>query len=209
MFNESIIQSGVTLSASKKALVLMHGRGADAEDILGLANHLSVEGFSLLAPNARGNSWYPNSFLAPPSSNEPRLSESLGTLDDIVKTCLGQGLRSEDIFLLGFSQGACLTLEYAARNARRYGGIIAFTGGLIGDRIYSENYGGEFEGTPIFIGSSDPDPHVPVSRVKESSKILREMKASVEEKIYPRMGHTINEDELLHANRLLGATPFS
>ena len=182
---------------------MLHGRGATAEDILSLAEYLKVSEFTLLAPQATGNTWYPNSFLAPPYTNEPWLSSAISLIDDITDDINDNGIHDSNIFYLGFSQGACLTLEYVTRNATRYGGVIAFTGGLIGDKIYEQNYSGDFGMTPIFIGTSDPDPHVPVQRVQDSVKILRGMNAQVTEKIYKNMGHTINEDEIEIVNNAI------
>jgi len=179
---------------------MLHGRGAPAEDILGLATHLSVKEFSLIAPQATNYTWYPYSFLSPPSQNEPWLSSALELINELVNDIQKEGIDPEDIFFTGFSQGACLTLEYVTRHARKWGGVAAFTGGLIGDRIYSENYEGDFQNTPVFIGSSNPDPHIPVDRVNESTRIIKSMNASVKEKIYPNLGHTISEDEIALAN---------
>ena len=185
------------------ALVMIHGRGADAEDILGLANYFHLKEFALLAPQATNNTWYPYSFLAPPVENEPWLSSALSLLAGIVDDIKAAGISSENIYFLGFSQGACLSLEFVARNAAKYGGVAAFTGGLIGDRIYPENYKGDFGGTPIFIGSGDPDPHVPVDRVTDSVALLEKMNAIVTKKIYRNMGHTINEDEIDTVNKII------
>lgn len=203
MHKKEVIISGNKIKDATKALIMLHGRGATAEDIMGLAGRLSVEDFSLVAPQATNHSWYPYSFLAPPEQNEPWLSSALTVLDSIVSDLNKEGITSERVYFLGFSQGACLTLEFVARNARRWGGVIAFTGGLIGDKIYPENYSGDFQGTPVFIGTSDPDPHVPVNRVLSSAKILRSMNANVTEKVYPGMGHTVNADELVLANTLV------
>jgi len=203
MHTKKVITAGIDLAIAKKALIMIHGRGADAADILGLSNHLDVAGFALLAPEATNNSWYPQSFLAPPALNEPWLSSALNIVSETVKDILNAGIPMSSIYFLGFSQGACLTLEYVARNATRYGGIVAFTGGLIGDKIRKENYSGDFDNTPVFIGTSDPDPHVPVERVYATSNILNDMHAGVTHKVYERMGHTINNDEILQANKLV------
>jgi len=202
MHEELIIYAGNKINA-KKALIMLHGRGANAEDILSLAENLDVTDYLLSAPQASGNSWYPNSFLAIPRNNEPWLSSALDLVHTVVGGFIKQGIKKEKIYFLGFSQGACLTLEYTARNADKYGGIVAFTGGLIGDKIYKENYRGDFINTPVFIGTSNPDFHVPVERVRESANIFRNMGADLTEKIYPNMGHTINQDEINHANRLI------
>ncbi len=202
MHEELIIYAGNKINA-KKALIMLHGRGANAEDILSLADNLDVTDYLLAAPQASGNSWYPNSFLANPKNNEPWLSSALDLIHIIEVGLIKRGIKKEKIYFLGFSQGACLTLEYTARNADQYGGIVAFTGGLIGDKIYTENYKGNFKNIPVFIGTSNPDLHVPVERVKATANILRDMGADVTEKIYPNMGHTINQDEINHVNRLI------
>lgn len=196
MHKENIITAGKPVAEATKALVMVHGRGASAEDILSLAKWFPVGDYALLAPQATNHTWYPQSFLAPPEQNEPWLSSALDLLKKMTDQLQQQGIAREHIYFLGFSQGACLTLEFIARNAARYGGAVAFTGGLIGDRLYPENYQGTFEGTPVFIGSSNPDFHVPVARVKESTALLQSMGAEVTEKIYDNMGHTIIEDEI-------------
>ena len=203
MHQKKIIIAGKKITEAKKALVMIHGRGGTAEDILSLAAHLAVKDFALLAPQATNNSWYPLSFLAKPADNEPWLSSALDILHATVAEIEESGIAKENIYFLGFSQGACLTLEFVTRNATAYGGVVAFTGGLIGDKIYSGNYKGDFAGTPVFTGTSNPDPHVPVERVYASSNILRQMNAVVTEKVYDNMGHTITMDEIEKANTLI------
>ena len=203
MHTKNIITAGQDLQKAEKALILVHGRGGSARDILFLADELAVGDYALLAPQATGSTWYPYSFMAPPAQNEPYLSSALQILQDLVTDINAAGIPNERIYFLGFSQGACLTLEFVARNAARYGGIVAFTGGLIGDKINRENYKGNFGGTPVFIGTSDPDPHVPVERVYATTNILKDMGASVMEKVYPLMGHTISQDEIDQANHLI------
>ena len=203
LHTKKILSSGKKLEEAEKALIMIHGRGANAHDILSLANYLQVDDFALLAPEATNNTWYPYSFIAPVSQNEPWLSSSLQVVKDLVSDIKAGGITSENIYFLGFSQGACLTLEFVARNAMRYGGVVAFTGGLIGETIRSENYTGDFNNTPVFIGSSNPDPHVPVERVHESTKILKGMNAVVTKKLYNGMGHTISQDEIDLANTLV------
>jgi phospholipase/carboxylesterase len=203
MHQKHVLLKGRKLGEAERVLVMLHGRGANAEDILSMANYLNVKEFTLLAPQATGNSWYPNSFLAPPYTNEPWLSSAISLLDDITGDITENGVDFNNIFFLGFSQGACLTLEFVTRNARKYGGVAAFTGGLIGDKIYEQNYSGDFDSTPVFIGTSDPDHHVPVQRVLDSVKILKDMNAQVTNKIYKNMGHTINEDEIETVNNLI------
>jgi len=206
MHDELIIYGGNKINP-KKALIMLHGRGASAEDILPISAHLHVKDFLLAAPQAVYNSWYPNSFLTPPDKNEPWLSSSLEIVNKIVNGLSGRGISFSNIYFLGFSQGACLTLEYTARHAAAYGGIVAFTGGLIGDRIYEEKYKGNFDNTPVFIGSSDPDFHVPVERVLATGNIFRKMGADLTESIYKNMGHTIIQDELDQANTLVFKQP--
>jgi phospholipase/carboxylesterase len=207
MHEKKIYTAGKELSPENKVLILLHGRGGSAEDIISLAGYLNVSDFTVIAPEATNNTWYPFSFMAPPSQNEPWLSSALELINDIVTNLKDQGISPEQIYFAGFSQGACLTLEYVARNAARYGGIAAFTGGLIGDKIYEENYKGDFNNTPVFIGTSNPDPHVPVERVHASTSILNGMNAQVVEKIYDNMGHTINQDEIDQVNTLIFSSP--
>ncbi len=203
MHQKNIVSAGKDLKEAKKALIMVHGRGGSAEDILSHANYLQVKDFALLAPQATGNTWYPYSFMAPSAQNEPWLSSALDLLKDITADVNKAGIASENIYFLGFSQGACLTLEFVTRHATKWGGVVSFTGGLIGDKIYLENYKGDFGGTPIFIGTGNPDPHVPVERVYATTNILKEMNASITKKIYNNMGHTINEDEIKQANKLV------
>ena len=185
----------------RKALILLHGRGGSAEDILSLADSLPVRDFSLIAPQAAASSWYPYSFLALPDQNEPWLSSALDVLLDVVGDIRAQGIAEKNIWFTGFSQGACLMLEFITRHAAAYGGAIAFTGGLIGDKVYPENYKGDFGGMPVFIGSSDPDAHVPVQRVHATTALLQEMNAAVTEMVYPGMGHTITQREIADASQ--------
>jgi phospholipase/carboxylesterase len=203
MHTKKVITAGKAIDQADKVLIMIHGRGGSAQDILSLAAHLNTKDYALLAPQATNNTWYPTSFLAAPAINEPWLSSAIQVVDEVVNDALAQGISKENIFFLGFSQGACLTLEYVTRNAGKYGGVVAFTGGLIGDKIYAENYSGDFAGTPVFIGTSNPDPHVPVSRVNETTVILQAMGADVTEKVYPNMGHTISHDEIEKANMLV------
>ncbi len=200
MHKKEIVYSGKALDEAKRALILIHGRGATAESMLPLADHLDLDDFAILAPQATRNTWYPYSFLMPADKNEPWLTGALDLLDDMVGDLRKKGFSSEQIFISGFSQGACLSLEFAARNARRWGGIMAFTGGLIGEEINTENYKGDFEGTPVFIGTSDPDPHIPVTRARDSARIIQSMNAQVKLEVYPDIGHTVIPEELDVAN---------
>lgn len=203
MHKKDIKTAGKTLKEAKRALIMVHGRGADARDILGLASHLNVPDYALLAPEATNNTWYPYSFLAKPEQNEPWLSSALDLLKETVDEVTGAGIPSENIYFMGFSQGACLTLEFVARTAQKYGGVAAFTGGLIGDKLNEKNYSGDFNGMPIFIGTGNPDPHVPIARVKESVDILEKMNAKVSLKVYNGRPHTITQDEIEAANRVV------
>ena len=203
MHKKEFITAGQSLETASKVLIMMHGRGGSAEDILGLSDHLQVKDFAIVAPKATNNTWYPYSFLMPPQQNEPWLSSALQVIKEIINDLVAKGVTQELIYFLGFSQGACLTLEFVTRNATRFGGVVALTGGLIGDKIYEQNYVGNFDGTKIFIGTSDPDPHVPVQRVHDSELILRKLNAAVTVKVYKGMGHTINQDELDAANMIL------
>ena len=203
MHTKNIVAAGKPLTSESKVLILLHGRGATAEDILSLSHYLNVKDFALLAPQATNNSWYPQSFLSPPAQNEPWLSSALSIINEVVEDVLSKGVTEQQIYFAGFSQGACLTLEYITRNARQYGGAVAFTGGLVGDKLYTDNYAGDFQQTPVFIGTSDPDPHVPVHRVLASEAQLKKMNANVQAQVYPNMGHTINDDEIKRANELV------
>ena len=201
MHKANIIKSGK--SAATKALIMLHGRGSNANDILSLANHLNVGEFALYAPQATNNSWYPQSFLAKPEANEPWLSSALDVVQQTLDQAISDGISTENIYFTGFSQGACLVSEFVARHTANYGGIAIFTGGLIGDQIYENNYNGEFENTPVFIGSSNPDFHVPVERVYATTSILKKLGAQVTERIYDNIGHTIIPNEIELANELI------
>lgn len=201
--HKTIVRAGKPLAEADKAIIMVHGRGADAADILGLTPYLALEGFALLAPEASGYAWYPFSFLAPVQRNEPGLSSGLALLGQAVAEARAAGIAAEDIYLLGFSQGACLSAEFAARHAGRYGGLFFLSGGLIGEALDTSNYQGDFGGTPAFFGCSDVDPHIPLGRVQESAAIFRQMGAEVTERIYPNAPHTVLEDEIEQVNRWL------
>lgn len=202
MHLKNINYSGTQISQAKKAIILLHGRGASALDIMSITGYLHLTDFAIIAPQATNNSWYPYSFLFPPQKNEPWLTSALNLINELVKD-LNQYIETKRIYILGFSQGACLSLEFAARNAQKYGGIIAFSGGLIGDKIYSENYKGNFNKTPVFIGSSFDDQHIPAERVTETSDVFKIMNADVILKLYSDMGHTIIQDEINTVNSLI------
>ena len=200
---QPVLRSGPSPKDAQLVAILLHGRGASADDILGLAHQFSATDIAYVAPQVAGSTWYPYSFLAPIAQNEPWLGSALRVVAGLVEDCAQQGIPSERLVVLGFSQGACLTLEFAARHACRYAAVVAFTGGLIGPPGTPREYAGDFADTPVFIGSSDVDPHVPLERVQESTAVFQRMGASVDERIYPRMGHTINADELRAAAALL------
>jgi phospholipase/carboxylesterase len=190
----------------KAAIILLHGRGGSAEDILGLREELGFADVAYLAPEAAGHTWYPYSFLAPIERNEPALTASLAKVGAAVEDALRQGIAREKIVIAGFSQGACLASEFMARNAERYGGLIAFTGGLIGPPGTEFRYSGGLAGTPAFLGAGDPDPHVPWQRVQESADVLTGMGADVTLKRYPGMPHTISREEITEAKALIVRT---
>ena len=201
--NARVRRAGAPLSRARAAVVMLHGRGADASDMLGLAEVLARPDLTYLAPEATGRSWYPYSFLAPIASNEPFLSSALELIDRLLDGVSSEGLERERVVLLGFSQGACLGLEYAARHARRYGGLVGLSGGLIGPEGTPREYAGQFAGTSVFLGCSDSDPHIPLDRVHETARVLQSLGAAVTEQIYPGMGHSINDDELKQVRTLL------
>jgi predicted esterase len=200
---QPILHRGAAIGEARLAAVCIHGRGASAEDILGLSQEFSVDDVAYLAPQAAGNTWYPYSFLSPVAQNEPGLGSALGVIAEILATLARQGVPANRVVLMGFSQGACLTLEFAARHARRYAGIAALSGGVIGPPGTPRDYAGTFDGTPVFLGCSDVDPHIPVERVRESADVFRRMGAPVDERIYPGMGHTVSEDEIEAVNQIL------
>jgi predicted esterase len=202
---QPVLRAGADFGAAKAAMIMLHGRGADAADILGLSDVIGHKDIVYIAPEAAGHSWYPYSFLAPVTRNEPGRSSALGVISLLVRTLGEAKLPPEKIAILGFSQGACLATEFVARSPRRYGGVFALSGGLIGETIAPKDYSGSLDGTPVFFGCSDVDPHIPVERVKQSAEILRALGGAVTEKIYPGMGHTIVEDEIAHIRRMIEA----
>jgi predicted esterase len=202
---QRVATAGRPLDGAGAAMILVHGRGATAESILQLARELDRPDFAYLAPQAAGHTWYPHSFLAPIEENQPWLSSALGLLASAVERVLGAGIPVERLLLLGFSQGACLTLEFTARHARRYGGVAGLTGGLIGPDGTPRDYPGSLAATPVFLGASDPDPHVPRARVEETADVLAGMGARVTTRLYPGMPHTVNQDELDHVRAMMDA----
>jgi len=205
-----IVSSGAPLARARAAAILVHGRGSNAEDILGLADEFAQDDIAYLAPQAPGGSWYPYSFLAPLEQNEPHLSRALATLGAVLEQVAREGFTPERVALIGFSQGGCLALEYVARNAKRYGAVAGLSAGLIGPPGTPRNYAGSLASTPVFLGCSDIDSHIPLARVHESRDVLTRMGAAVTERIYSGMGHSVNSEEIEHVSRLLagiGAIP--
>jgi phospholipase/carboxylesterase len=194
---------GEPLDRAEGAVILLHGRGGSAEDILSLAQPLYRSGLAYLAPQAAGHTWYPNSFLAPIAQNQPWLDSALRKVAAVVQDAIAAGITGERILLGGFSQGACLATEFVASHPRRYAGLIALTGGLIGPPGMDLTHAGSLAGTPAFFGSGDPDPHVPFERVQQSAAIFTAMGASVTVRRYPGRPHTITPEELDFARRLL------
>ena len=198
-----LLAAGAPLARARAAAVLVHGRGASAQDILSLGAEFDQEDIAYLAPQAENHAWYPYSFLAPLAQNEPHLSRALATLGATLERLAKEGFAPERVALIGFSQGGCLALEYAARNAKRYGAIAGLSAGLIGPPGTPRDYAGAFAATPVFLGCSDVDPHIPLPRVHETRDVLARMGANVTERIYPGMGHTINADEIAEVGKLL------
>jgi predicted esterase len=198
-----ILAAGAGLGDAKAAMIMVHGRGANAADILSLAEVFERPDIAYVAPEAVGHTWYPRPFVSPVEANEPYLSSALKAIASLLARLATNGLTPDKVALLGFSQGACLALEFAARNPMRYGAVCALSGGLIGDTLDRARYQGSLAGTPVFLGCSDNDAHIPLARVNESTAIMRALGGEVTEAIYPGMGHTINEDEVDHVRRLI------
>jgi predicted esterase len=201
--SQPVLQAGASLDQARAALLLFHGRGAGAEDILALGEFLARPGLALLAPQAAGNTWYPYSFLSPLEQNQPALDSALQAAAALVAHLEANGLSAEKIILGGFSQGACLAGEFAARHARRYGGLLLFSGGLIGPPGTSRAYPGSLDGTPVFLGCSDVDPHIPLARVQETAEALTRLGAQVSMEIYPGMDHIVVRDELERGGQIV------
>lgn len=200
---QPVLTAGAPLAEAQGAVILLHGRGADAADIIGLARVIERPGLAYLAPDAAGHAWYPKPFMTPAADNEPWLSSAKGVVAHLIAEVGLAGIPHERTALIGFSQGACLSLEFAARNPRRYGAVIALSGGLIGDAIPTSAYAGSLAGTPVFVGCSDVDPFIPLARVQESAAVMAHLGAEVTERIYPHAAHTIVPDEIEHARRIL------
>lgn len=193
---QPVLRAGAPVATARRVVVLVHGRGGTAEDILGLAGMVGGDDIAWLAPQAADRTWYPYSFLEPLARNEPKLTSALARLGAILEDLSREGVGGDRVVLAGFSQGACLSLEFAARAARRYAGVAALSGGLIGPPGTARDYGGSLEGTRVFLGCSDIDPHIPLARVEESAEVVARLGGDVDLRIYPGMGHTVNQDEI-------------
>jgi predicted esterase len=200
---QPVAEAGAPLGQGTAVVVMVHGRNAGPTNILDLVPRLARPAVTYLAPAAGNRTWYPYSFMADIDRNQPSLSSALNALAALVDRVEHAGVQRSRVVLLGFSQGACLASEFAVRHASRFGGLIAFTGGLIGPPGTVWDYPGSFEGTPVFLGTGDPDAHVPVERVTESAAVLSRMGAAVTRRVYPGMGHLVNDDEIAAAQALL------
>jgi predicted esterase len=201
---QKILEAGEPLAEARAAMILVHGRGASAADIMTLGTELMHPGFAYLAPQAAGSAWYPHPFTAPLEDNEPYLSSALEVLASLLAT-VERTIPAEQVILLGFSQGACLTLEFAARHARRYGGVVGLSGGLIGPDGTPRDYPGNFDRTPAFLGCSDVDPHIRKVRVLEAAEVLERVGADLILKLYPQMDHSVNADEIQAVRKIVSA----
>jgi predicted esterase len=199
----TVLTTGAAIDAAKAAMIMVHGRGANAADILSLADVFERPEIAYFAPEASGHAWYPRPFTAPIEANEPYFSSALKVIAQLLADLAGRNIPPERVVLLGFSQGACLALTFAARNPMRYGGVAALSGALIGAEIAREDYEGSLDGTPVFLGCSDVDPHIPLARVKQSADIMSALDGVVTERIYSGFGHAINEDEVENVRRIL------
>ena len=192
---QPVLRAGEPLERARAAMILVHGRGASAADIMTIAAEVMFPGVAYLAPQAAGSAWYPYPFTAPLEANEPYLSSALQVLSSLVAE-VEATIPADRLVLLGFSQGACLTLEFAARHARRYGGVVGLSGGLIGPDGTPRDYPGDFQRTPVFLGCSDVDPHIPKERVIETGQVFERMRADVTVRLYPGLAHTVSPDEI-------------
>jgi predicted esterase len=200
---QPVLAAGANLTEAPGAVIMVHGRGADATDIIGLSEALDRPKLAYLAPDAAGHVWYPRPFTAPQTANQPYLGSALNLIGRILADLADDGIPAERVVLLGFSQGACLSLEYAARNPRRYGGVVALSGGLIGDAIVPASYAGSLAGTPVFLGCSDVDQFIPLARVQQSTAAMKHLGGDVTERIYRGAAHTIVPDEIENVQRIL------
>ncbi len=203
--SQPLLTAGLRPADARVTVILLHGRGGAAPDVIARSRDFRQADAAYLAPQAADRSWYPRSFLSPLAQNEPQLSSALAILARLVADLEAQGVPAHRLAFYGFSQGACLALEHAARHARRYAGVFGLSGGLIGPPGTPRGYAGSFDGTPVFLGCSDVDVHIPVERVHESADVFRRMGATVDARIYPGMGHVIVDDELEAVRQVLSA----
>lgn len=199
---QRVLEGGLPLRSARAAMVLLHGRGATSEDIMTVASEVQMPGWAYLAPQAAGNAWYPNPFTAPLEDNEPHLTAAIDTVSRVVERVEAH-VPAQRVVVLGFSQGACLALEWAARHARRYGAVVGLSGGLIGPEGTPRDYPGDFDRTPVFLGCSDVDPHIPMHRVVEAGEVLKRMGAGLTVRFYPGMGHMVGIEEINALRQLL------
>lgn len=203
--NQPVLTAGTAPEEAEAVIIMVHGRGAGARSILQLAGELKPsKKTAFLAAQASGFTWYPYSFLMPEEQNQPGLNSGLQVIYDLTTLAEEHGVAKENIYFLGFSQGACLASEFVARHPAKYGGLFVLSGGLIGESVFPENYTGDLQQTPVFMGCSDVDAHIPVSRLEESAAVFEKLNADLTLKIYPGMGHLVNEDEIAHINEVLG-----
>jgi phospholipase/carboxylesterase len=200
---EIIFTAGRQFEEADSAMIMLHGRGATAQSILQLSGEFKNDKMTFIAPQADGMVWYPYRFIEEREVNEPGISSGLKLIEELIKKVNERGIPVEKIFLLGFSQGACLALDYAARNPQKYGGIFGLSGGLIGARIEKSDYSGDLRRTKLFLGCSEDDFHIPEERVDQTAKIFKHLNADVTEKIYPDLGHTVNQDEINFVNKVI------
>ncbi len=201
--DQQIVTGGVSLDDAEVAMILTHGRGASAQSMMLFAEEFERNDIHYRAVQASGHTWYPRSFMAPKEMNQPGISSGLQAIYDQIAEINNTSISTDKIVLLGFSQGACLTTEFAARHPQRYGGVVGFSGGLIGEEIDPANYSGSLEQTPVFLGCSDRDPHIPQERVDTTEHVFQQLDANVTKKIYKGMGHTVNQDEISHVDTIL------
>lgn len=200
---QPIETTGRPLGEGRAVMIMIHGRQAAPVNILQLVDSLSQPEFTYIAPAAANNTWYPYSFMADKEQNEPGILSGVAVIDGVVSDVVNKGIPKDHIVLLGFSQGACLTAEYAVEHADRFGGVILYSGSVIGPPGTTWAYGGSFDGTPIFMGCSDVDSHVPLERIEEGAAVFERMGAMVTKRIYPGMGHQINDDEIAFTQGLM------
>ena len=203
--NAPVLAAGAKTEAARAAVILLHGRGGNAREILSLSGAFGRTDVAYVAPEASGNTWYPHRFLVPRAENQPHLDSAYRVVARLIADLARRGLPADKVILAGFSQGACLASDYAARNPERYGGVFAFSGGLIGDRVSPADFAGDLAGTPAFVGCSDVDGHIPADRVRLTADILKALGANVTLRLYPGMGHTINQDEINAAKAIIDA----